>query len=118
MMVRGTGPRSNTPEIAHKLDELRNEIQALEEEERRLDEAEAMIQHSLKALAEGRDNAQRAFVTYKDIRSIPAFNLDTVLAMKAPSGAELHVPEPDVRSYHNLFLAHFFSRKAVLLKCT
>jgi hypothetical protein len=36
-----------------------------------------------------------AFLTQKDIRGISCFRDDTLLAMKAPFGSTLEVPDPD-----------------------
>merc|ERR1711965_1236501 len=53
------------------------------------------MQNSLRELADDESNAQYAYVTHEDVRSIPAFAPDTVIAIKAPSGTTLEVPDPD-----------------------
>ena len=52
-------------------------------------------QASLRALAEDAANQEHAFVTHEDIRNISAFSADTIIAIKAPSGTTLEVPDPD-----------------------
>ena len=63
-----------------------------------IDAAEKVIQHSLKHLAETLTSAQLAFVTHADVRSLPCFQDKTVIAIKAPSGAKLNVPEPQANA--------------------
>ena len=65
------------------------------EQERWLDAAISQMQSSLRNLAEDESNAQHAYVTHEDVRSIGAFAPDTVIAIKAPSGTTLEVPDPD-----------------------
>ena len=53
------------------------------------------MQGSLRELADDSANAEHAYVTHDDVRSIPSFAPDTVIAIKAPSGTTLEVPDPD-----------------------
>ena len=53
------------------------------------------MQGSLRELADDTTNAEFAYVTHDDVRSIPSFAADTVIAIKAPSGTTLEVPDPD-----------------------
>ena len=53
------------------------------------------MQQSLRQLAEDSANSEHAFVTHEDIRAIESFEQDTVVAVKAPSGTTLEVPDPD-----------------------
>ena len=70
-------------------------MKASAESEQWLDAAIVQMQGSLRELAENETNAQFAFVTHEDVRSIQAFAPDTVIAIKAPSGTTLEVPDPD-----------------------
>ena len=71
------------------------QVQSASEQEQWLDAATMQMQTSLRALADDESNAQFAYVTHEDIRSILAFAPDTVIAIKAPSGTTLEVPDPD-----------------------
>jgi len=92
---KGEGPRSNTVEIAQKLEGVRKELQELDKQENQLDEHRANIEQSLKALIEIRSNAQLAYITHNDVQSLPYFKDQTLIAVKAPSKAQLVVPEQE-----------------------
>ena len=88
---------------------MRDQLLQLQRAETRLEEEERIIQHSLKTLAEARENTMLAYVTHKDLRSLDCFRNKTLFAFKAPSGAELDVPSPESapgsnRSNYKLYL--------------
>eukprot|EP00053_Salpingoeca_punica_P019026 m.189716 g.189716 ORF g.189716 m.189716 type:complete len:317 (+) comp17552_c2_seq1:399-1349(+) len=106
---RGSGPRSNSSEVSGQLDRLRQEMEQLMEWERLIDDHERIIQHSLKSLAETLTSANLAYVTHSDVRSLELFHDKTVIAIKAPSGAKLNVPEPQLDEqgqfhHYNMYL--------------
>lgn len=41
------------------------------------------------------DEKKYAYITYQDLRSIPMYRGQTVMAIKAPPEAQLQVPPPD-----------------------
>ena len=86
---------SSNVNMAAELDKLKEEVRSSTEQERWLDGAIAQMQSSLRELADDDTNAQYAYVTHEDVRNIPAFAPDTVIAIKAPSGTTLEVPDPD-----------------------
>lgn len=86
---------SSSANMQVELDKLKEEVKASAEQEQWLDNSIAMMQSSLRELADDESNAQFAYVTHEDVRSIPAFAPDTVIAIKAPSGTTLEVPDPD-----------------------
>jgi len=91
---KGDGPRSNSVEIARKLEGIRGELSALEMEEGQLDEHTSNIEQSLKGLVEqSRQNADLAYVTSADLKSMPVFANQTLIALKAPSKSQLVVPD-------------------------
>jgi len=53
------------------------------------------MQQMLQGLADDHRCSHQAFVTHDDVRTISAFAADTVIAIKAPSGTTLEVPDPD-----------------------
>jgi hypothetical protein len=63
--------------------------------ERWLDSAISQMQQSLRDLADEEKSAELAFVSHDDVRAIESFATDTVIAIKAPSGTTLEVPDPD-----------------------
>lgn len=77
---------------------LTRELDLLEEEENKLEYWTGQIEESLKQLTKDPVYADFAYVTYEDIRALPNLtgNLhETLLAIRAPLGTHLEVPDPD-----------------------
>lgn len=74
---------------------LQAEVDNLSLEEQNLDEQIRDMQERLRELSENEDNQKWLFVTEDDIKSIPCFQNETLIAIKAPHGTTLEVPEPD-----------------------
>lgn len=91
---KGMGP-NGAKDIEKELDDMREEIRKFAAQEQWLDEAIEQMQTSFRSLAEDSANQEHAYVTHEDIRGIEAFHADTVIAIKAPSGTTLEVPDPD-----------------------
>lgn len=49
----------------------------------------------MQALTEDPETAALAYVTHEDLRELPDFRGETLIAIKAPSGSTLEVPDPD-----------------------
>uniref|UniRef100_A0A8C3SMF3 E2F transcription factor 4 n=1 Tax=Chelydra serpentina TaxID=8475 RepID=A0A8C3SMF3_CHESE len=90
---KGVGPGCNTREIAHKLIELKAEIEDLEQREQELEQQKMWVQQSIKNVTEDVQNRTLAYVTHEDI--CKCFTGDTLLAIRAPSGTRLEVPIPE-----------------------
>ena len=88
----GIGPVS---EMRKEMNELKTDMTRLNEEETLIDDYINRMQDMLRQLGEQRDNSQLAYVTHDDIRSLPMFKDETLIAIKAPSGTTLEVPDPD-----------------------
>lgn len=73
---------------------LRSDIGKLTSEEERIDAQTAQLQEQLQELAEDRQNLKLAFVTHEDVQRLDEGD-DTLIAIKAPSGTILEVPDPD-----------------------
>ena len=86
---------TSSTNIQQELDKLKDEIKTAGDQEAFLDGAIATMQQSLRSLAEDGDSSSHAYMTHDDIRGIGAFAQDTVIAIKAPSGTTLEVPDPD-----------------------
>lgn len=77
---------------------LTKELEALNEEEKKLDYWTAQIQDSLNQLTKDPNYTEYAYVTYDDIRNLPNLTEcanETLLAIRAPPGTNLEVPNPD-----------------------
>lgn len=78
-----------------ELSALRSEHAAIKREEAHIDAQIASMQERLRELASGEQSAPYAYVTHNDIKSIPELRGDTLIAIKAPPGTELEVPDPE-----------------------
>mmetsp|Transcript_15851 Transcript_15851/g.40564 ORF Transcript_15851/g.40564 Transcript_15851/m.40564 type:complete len:320 (-) Transcript_15851:8-967(-) len=74
---------------------LEAEVSGLQGEIRDLDERLDAVQNSLQRLASDFATSSDAFLTQDDIRSIPAYQGEQLLFVKAPAGTRLEVPDPD-----------------------
>jgi transcription factor E2F3 len=74
---------------------MRSEIAELGKEEFTIDEHIRRMQSMIKELNEAPENKALAFVTHEDVRQLPRFHNNTLIAIKAPSGTTLEVPDPD-----------------------
>ncbi|XP_077166963.1 transcription factor E2F4 [Paroedura picta] len=90
---KGVGPGCNTREIAHKLIELKAEIEDLEQRERELEQQKMWVQQSIRNVSDDVQNNRLAYVTDEDL--CKCFSGDTLLAIRAPSGTQLEVPVPE-----------------------
>lgn len=75
--------------------EGKSEFSKLRAEERELDGKLKRVQQSLKDIVEGREYANYGFLTHEDIRNLPTLQGQTIVAIKAPPGTRLEVPDPD-----------------------
>ncbi|XP_042041712.1 transcription factor E2FB-like [Salvia splendens] len=74
---------------------LQEELENLNIEECRLDDRIREMQEKLRGLSEDEGNERWLFVTEDDIKSLPCFQNETLIAIKAPHGTTLEVPDPD-----------------------
>ncbi|KAG8376828.1 hypothetical protein BUALT_Bualt09G0104400 [Buddleja alternifolia] len=74
---------------------LQAEIENLSMEERSLDDRIRQMQEKLRDLSEVENNQKWLFVTEDDIKNVPCFENETLIAIKAPHGTTLEVPDPD-----------------------
>ncbi|KAJ0262142.1 Transcription factor E2FA [Hirschfeldia incana] len=79
---------------------LQAEIENLNHEEQALDNQIRETEARLKDLSENEKNQKWLFVTEEDIKSLPGFENQTLIAVKAPHGTTLEVPDPDEASDH------------------
>ncbi|XVE75884.1 hypothetical protein DITRI_Ditri12bG0127700 [Diplodiscus trichospermus] len=74
---------------------LQAEIENLSLEEHKLDDQIREMQERLRDLSENKNNQRWLFVTEEDIKDLPCFQNETLIAIKAPHGTTLEVPEPE-----------------------
>ncbi|CAH8387146.1 unnamed protein product [Eruca vesicaria subsp. sativa] len=71
------------------------EIENLSLEEQELDNQIRETEERLRDLSENEKNQKWLFVTEEDIKTLPGFQNQTLIAVKAPHGTTLEVPDPD-----------------------
>ncbi|KAF7141074.1 hypothetical protein RHSIM_Rhsim06G0022000 [Rhododendron simsii] len=82
-------------EVENQINALKAEVESLYAEECRLDDCIREKQDFLSTL-EFDENCQKSlFLTEEDIVSLPCFKNQTLIAIKAPHGSSLEVPDPD-----------------------
>lgn len=86
---------SSSCELKQDLDTLKTQNHQLQAQEMMLDEYINLMQNSLREIADDGENEQCAFVTHDDIRNLRSMDGDTIVAIKAPGGTTLEVPDPD-----------------------
>ncbi|XP_043698309.1 transcription factor E2FA-like [Telopea speciosissima] len=86
---------SRPGEVDDDVSILQAEVEKLSMEERGLDDRIREMQESLRDLSEDENNQKWLFVTEEDIKGLPCFQNETLIAIKAPHGTTLEVPDPD-----------------------
>ncbi|XP_043994724.1 transcription factor E2F3 [Gambusia affinis] len=76
-------------------DNLARSLEALIEEEEKLDERIQICARQISRLCEENLHDRYAYLTYEDIRSISSFEQQTVIVIKAPPETRLQVPHPE-----------------------
>ncbi|XP_051131256.1 transcription factor E2FB-like [Andrographis paniculata] len=74
---------------------LQAEIENLSMEEKSVDDQIRQMQERLRDLSEDENNQKWLFVTEDDIKNLACFQNQTLIAIKAPHGTTLEVPDPD-----------------------
>ncbi|XP_027069049.1 transcription factor E2FA isoform X3 [Coffea eugenioides] len=86
---------SRPDEVENDASILQAEVENLSMEERRLDDRIREMRERLRDLSEDEINEKWLFVTEEDIKTLPCFQNETLIAIKAPHGTTLEVPDPD-----------------------
>ncbi|XP_034687043.1 transcription factor E2FB [Vitis riparia] len=86
---------SRPGEVDENVTSLQEEVENLSIQERRLDAQIRDMQERLRDLSEDENNQKWLFVTEEDIKGLPCFQKETLIAIKAPHGTTLEVPDPD-----------------------
>jgi hypothetical protein len=75
--------KASDPEEIYKIHERKQKLQRSQERESQLDQLISICKQELNLLSENQENWQLS-VTYHDLRSVPEFQDQTILAVKAP----------------------------------
>ena len=93
-----TSSSSNSKQAA-QCRALNEQLAELERQESALDGYMSQLQTSLRDMLSAPQHQPLAYLTFDDLRHVPSLKGDTLIAIKAPSGTKLEVPDPDaVRS--------------------
>ncbi|XP_017700050.1 transcription factor E2FB-like [Phoenix dactylifera] len=82
-------------ELDDDVSNLQAEVENLSLQERSLDERISEMRERLRELTEDENNQKWLYVTEDDIKGVPCFQNETLIAIKAPHGTTLEVPDPD-----------------------
>ncbi|KAJ0972743.1 hypothetical protein J5N97_020702 [Dioscorea zingiberensis] len=74
---------------------LQAEVESLSVKEHNLDDRISEMQEKLRDLCEDANDQKWLYVTEDDIKGLPCFQNETLIAIKAPHGTTLEVPDPD-----------------------
>ncbi|KAI5068340.1 hypothetical protein GOP47_0016685 [Adiantum capillus-veneris] len=74
---------------------VQRELESSFMEENLLDDHIREAQERLRILSENESNKQWLYITEDDIKTLPCFQNETLIAIKAPHGTTLEVPDPD-----------------------
>ncbi|RDX73192.1 Transcription factor E2FA, partial [Mucuna pruriens] len=85
---------ATTGEVDGDISVLKAEVEKLSLEEQGLDDQIREMQERLRNLSENENNQKCLFVTEEDIKGLPCFQNETLIAIKAPHGTTLEVPDP------------------------
>ncbi|QDZ19933.1 E2F transcription factor [Chloropicon primus] len=77
---------------------LQKQIQLANEQEQKLDLEIQKTRDSLSSLIEDKEYKHLLYVTQGDIKALPCFERNTLIAIRAPHGTTLEVPDPDQAS--------------------
>lgn len=91
--IRWIGADANPGDIGGGA--LQDEVGKLRKTECNLDRQISEMQERLRELSENESNEKWLYVTEEDIKSLPCFQNETLIAIKAPHGTTLEVPDPD-----------------------
>ncbi|KAK3136168.1 hypothetical protein QOZ80_5BG0429120 [Eleusine coracana subsp. coracana] len=94
--IRWKGIDDSRPgEVSDDMSILQADIDALTLQENKLDEQINEMRDKLRELTEDENNQRWLYVTEDDIKTLPCFQNQTLIAIKAPHGTTLEVPDPD-----------------------
>lgn len=93
--IRWKGLDDSGVELDNGLSGLQTEVENLNLQEQALDERISDMREKLRGLTEDENSRRWLYVTEDDIKGLPCFQNETLIAIKAPHGTTLEVPDPD-----------------------
>uniref|UniRef100_A0A0D9VGR9 E2F/DP family winged-helix DNA-binding domain-containing protein n=1 Tax=Leersia perrieri TaxID=77586 RepID=A0A0D9VGR9_9ORYZ len=93
--IRWKGLDDSGTEVDNGLSALQAEVENLSLKEQSLDNRISDMREKLQGLTEDENNHRWLYVTEDDIKGLPCFQNETLIAIKAPHGTTLEVPDPD-----------------------
>ncbi|XP_020111381.1 transcription factor E2FA-like isoform X2 [Ananas comosus] len=93
--IRWKGLDDSRPEVNNDFSILQEEVENLTLQEQNVDERISEMREKLRELTEDDNNQKWLYVTEDDIKGLPCFQNETLIAIKAPHGTTLEVPDPD-----------------------
>ncbi|XP_051217042.1 transcription factor E2FA [Lolium perenne] len=93
--IRWKGLNDSGVELDNGLLALQTEVENLSLQEQALDERISDMRGKLRGLTEDENSQRWLYVTEDDIKGLPCFQNETLIAIKAPHGTTLEVPDPD-----------------------
>ncbi|KAJ1269860.1 hypothetical protein BS78_06G010100 [Paspalum vaginatum] len=99
-MIRWKGFDISKPkEMEHQISSLKEELESLYDEEFRLDDEIREAKEKLQALTLDEDKRKLLYLFKEDINKIPHFQESTLIAINAPHGTCVEVPDPNADLY-------------------
>ncbi|KAF8715534.1 hypothetical protein HU200_027191 [Digitaria exilis] len=95
-IIRWKGLDQSRAKLDNDLSFLKKEVENLNLQEQALDEHISKMSKKLKALTEDEIRQRWLFLTEDDIKGLPCFQNRTLIAIKAPHGSSVEVPDPDM----------------------
>ncbi|KAH7279921.1 hypothetical protein KP509_37G043700 [Ceratopteris richardii] len=86
---------AGSSDMINEVGYLKAEVESLLLQERTLDNCIRETREQLRILSEDENNKQWLYVTEEDIKGLQCFQNQTLIAIKAPHGTTLEVPDPD-----------------------
>ncbi|XP_008677112.1 transcription factor E2F3 isoform X1 [Zea mays] len=93
--IRWKALDDSSVQLDNGISALQAEVENLSLQEQALDERISDIREKLRGLTEDENNQRWLYVTEDDIKGLPSFQNETLIAIKAPHGTTLEVPDPD-----------------------
>ncbi|RLN08819.1 transcription factor E2FA-like [Panicum miliaceum] len=93
--IRWKGLDDSGVELDNGISALQAEVENLSLQEQALDERIRDMREKLRGLTEDENNQRWLYVTEDDIKGLRCFQNETLIAIKAPHGTTLEVPDPD-----------------------
>ncbi|KAK1683108.1 hypothetical protein QYE76_043956 [Lolium multiflorum] len=93
--IRWKGLDASGTNLDNEISDLQTEVENLILQEQELDESISEMQEKVKELTEEESNQRWLYLTEDDIKGLPCFKDKTLIAIKAPHGTMLEVPDPD-----------------------